>query len=41
LRLNPKSAAAESGLAEAYHAKGMDTEAEQASKKAVELKGGR
>jgi membrane associated rhomboid family serine protease/Tfp pilus assembly protein PilF len=41
LRLNPKSAEAESGLAEAYRAKGMGREAAEASKKAVELKGGR
>jgi len=41
LRLNPKSAEAESGLAEAYRTKGMDNEAEKASKKAVELRGGR
>jgi membrane associated rhomboid family serine protease len=41
LRLNPKSSEAESGLAEAYRAKGMDNEAADASKKAVEFKGGR
>jgi membrane associated rhomboid family serine protease len=41
LRLDPKSAEAEAGLAEAYRAKGMDREAEEASRKAVELKGGR
>jgi membrane associated rhomboid family serine protease len=41
VRLNPKSSEAETGLAEAYQAKGMDHEAEEASKKAVELEGGR
>lgn len=41
LRLNPKYAGAEAGLAEAYTAKGMAREADEASRKAVELRGGR
>jgi membrane associated rhomboid family serine protease len=41
LRLNPKYAEAEAGLAEAYRAKGMEREADEASHKAAELKGGR
>jgi membrane associated rhomboid family serine protease/Tfp pilus assembly protein PilF len=41
LRLNPKYGEAEEGLAQAYKAKGMEREAEEASRKAAELKGGR
>jgi len=41
LRLDPKFADAELGLAEAYTAKGMEREAKEASRKAAELKGGR
>jgi membrane associated rhomboid family serine protease/Tfp pilus assembly protein PilF len=41
LRLNPKYAAAELGLAEAYRAKGMEREADEASRRAAEMKSGR
>jgi tetratricopeptide (TPR) repeat protein len=41
LRLNPKHAGAEAGLAEAFRTKGMDREADEASRKAAELKSGR